>query len=189
MSLPSEFGYDKYTIALYTKETKKAPPINPQDPAWVKWRADKITAFMAQLNKAVSARKPKAIFSISPNYYDFAYRLQLQDWLAWVRRGIADELIVQVYRPDLPSFLPQLTRPEVQEAQKKIPTGVGIMTGLRTKPAPMGLIQSQVQAARERGLGVSFFYYESLWDVTSESPNQRKAGFQSLFSVPATRSQ
>lgn len=188
-SLPSDFGYDPYTIALYTKETKKAPPTNPQDAAWVKWRADKITAFMNRLHQAVSARKPKAIFSISPNYYDFAYRLQLQDWRAWVRRGIADELLVQVYRADLESFLPQLNRPEIQETQKKIPTGIGIMTGLRTKPAPMWLIQSQVQAARDRGLGMAFFYYESLWNVTTESPDQRKAGFQALFSTPAPRSQ
>jgi len=188
-SLPSDFGYDPYTIALYTKETKKAPSANAQDAAWVKWRANKITTFMAQLNKAVSARKPKAIFSISPNYYDFAYRLQLQDWLTWVRRGIADELIVQVYRADLETFLPQLNRPELQETQKKIPTAVGIMTGLRNKPAPMWLIQSQVQAARQQGLGVAFFYYESLWNGASEPPDQRKAAFQSLFSNPAVRSQ
>lgn len=187
MSLPSEFGYDRHTVALYTRETKKTPPANPQDPAWLKWRADKITAFMNRLHQAVSARKPKAIFSVSPNYYDFAYKLQLQDWLTWVRRNIADELIVQVYRADLQSFLPQLTRPEIQETQKKIPTGIGIMTGLRTKPAPMNLIQAQVQAAQERGLGVAFFYYESLWEVASESPLQRKAGFQALFPTPAPR--
>lgn len=187
MSLPSEFGYDRYTLALYQRETKKAAPANPQDPAWLKWRADKITAFMNRLHKAVSARKPKAIFSISPNYYDFAYKLQLQDWLTWVRRNIADELIVQVYRPDIQSFVPQLARPEIQETQKKIPTAIGIMTGLRNRPAPMWLIQSQVQAAQERGLGVAFFYYESLWEQTAESALQRKAGFQALFPTPAPR--
>ena len=175
-SLPSEFGYDAYTIALYTRETKKAPPANAQDSAWIKWRADKITAFMQRLHQAVSARKPKAIFSVSPNYYDFAYKLQLQDWLTWVRRNIADEIIVQVYRPDLPSFLPQLTRPEIQE------------TGLRNRPAPMWLIQSQVRAAQERGLGVSFFYYETLWNSTGEDPNTRRSGFQALFPTPASRS-
>ncbi|MDX2243669.1 MAG: glycoside hydrolase family 10 protein [Leptolyngbyaceae cyanobacterium bins.302] len=187
-SLPSEFGYDSYTIALYTKETKKAPPTNAQDPAWVKWRADKITAFMNRLHQAVSARKPKAIFSVSPNYYDFAYKLQLQDWLGWVRRGIADEIIVQVYRPDVESFVPQLIRPEMQETQKKIATAVGIMTGLRNKPAPMWLIQAQVQAAQERGLGVAFFYYETLWNSTAEDPTSRKLGFQALFPTPAVRS-
>lgn len=187
-SLPSEFGYDAYTVALYTKETKKAPPANAQDPAWVKWRADKITAFMSQLHKAVSAKKPKAIFSISPNYYDFAYKLQLQDWLGWVRRNIADELIVQVYRPDLESFLPQLTRPEIQETQQKIPTAIAIMTGLRNRPVPMSLIQAQTQAVQTRGLGVSFFYYETLWNSAAESPLERQAGFQALFPYPSVRS-
>jgi uncharacterized lipoprotein YddW (UPF0748 family) len=104
MSLPHKFGYDKYTVALYTQETKKAPPADPQNPEWVKWRADKITDFMVRLNKAVKQRRPKAIFSVSPNYYDYAYKFQLQDWFNWVRQNIVDELIVQVYRSNLQSF-------------------------------------------------------------------------------------
>ncbi|NJK52131.1 MAG: family 10 glycosylhydrolase [Leptolyngbyaceae cyanobacterium SU_3_3] len=188
MSLPREFGYDDYTVALYTKETKKSPPANPADEAWLKWRADKITAFMVKLKNAVKARRSGAIFSISPNYYDFAYRLHLQDWLAWVRQGIADELLVQVYRPDLQSFYEQIVRPEVQEAQQKIPTGIGIMAGLRTNRVSIAQIQAQVRVAQERGLGVAFFYYESLWDDAPESVAERQAGFQALFPQPAVRS-
>lgn len=187
-SLPNDFGYDPYTIALYTRETKKAPPPNPFDQAWMRWRANKITTFMVQLNQAVKARKPKAIFSLSPNYYDFAYKMHLQDWLGWLRKNVIDELVVQVYRPDLQSFQDQIVRPEIQEAQQKIPTGIGILTGLRNKPVSMALIQAQVQAARDRGLGVSFFYYESLWDTSPESAGERQAGFQALFTNPALRS-
>jgi len=58
MSLPNEFGYDSYTKALYTRETKRAVPSNPMDQAWIKWRADKISAFMVHLHKAVKAKKP-----------------------------------------------------------------------------------------------------------------------------------
>lgn len=187
-SLPNDFGYDPYTIALYTRETKKAPPQNPLDQAWMGWRANKITAFMVQLNQAVKAKKPKAIFSLSPNYYDFAYKMHLQDWLGWLRKNIVDELVVQVYRPNLESFQEQIVRPEIQEAQQKIPTGIGILTGLRNKPVSMSLIQAQTQAARDRGLGVSFFYYESLWDTSPESAPERQAGFQALFVNPAVRS-
>ncbi|WP_187308059.1 glycoside hydrolase family 10 protein [Nostoc cycadae] len=187
MSLPHEFGYDKYTIALYTQETKNNPPANPNDPAWVKWRADKITAFMVQLNQAVKARKPNAIFSVSPNYYDFAYKFHLQDWLAWIRQNIVDELVVQVYRPDLQSFIANIGRSEIQEAQQKIPTGIGIMTGLRNNPVPMQQIKSQVRAAQERGLGVAFFYYESLWDVAPETVAERQDGFKRLFPYPVVR--
>src|SRR5919202_664496 len=186
-SLPNQFGYDSYTIALYKQETQKDPPSNPEDPAWMRWRADKITAFMTQLNQAVKERKPNAIFSVSPNPYITAYNTYLQDWPAWVRQGIVDELIVQVYRSNLGSFTEQISRPEIQEAQQKIPTGVGILTGLRNKPVPMQFIQSKVRAARDRGLGVSFFFYESLWNYAPEPVAQRQSAFQSLFSSPAVR--
>ncbi|BAT52390.1 hypothetical protein NOS3756_13250 [Nostoc sp. NIES-3756] len=187
MSLPHEFGYDKYTVTLYTKETNNPPPTNPQDTAWVRWRANKITAFMVQLNQAVKARKPNVIFSVSPNYYDFAYKFQLQDWLAWIRLKIVDELIVQVYRPNLPSFTSIISRPEIQEAQQVIPTGIGIMTGLRNNAVPMSQIKSQVRTTRQRGLGVAFFYYSSLWDYNPEDLDERQAGFQALFPNPALR--
>jgi uncharacterized lipoprotein YddW (UPF0748 family) len=98
-----------------------------------------------------------------------------------------DELIVQVYRPDLQSFLNQITRPEIQEVQQKIPTGVGVLTGLRNKPVAMPLIQAKVNSARDRGLGVSFFYYESLWENSPEPITQRQSNFQSLFNLPASR--
>lgn len=187
MSLPNEFGYDKYTIALYTQENQKNPPANPQDPEWTRWRADKITAFMAKLNQSVKAVRPNLIFSVSPAPYDAAYKLHLQDWADWVRINIVDELIVQVYRPDVQSFIAKIARPEIQEAQQKIPTGIGIITGLRTRPVSIRQIQAQVRAAKQLGLGVSFFYYESLWDHASESVAQRQSGFQALFPSVALR--
>lgn len=188
LALPNEFGYDRYTVALYTRETKKAPPSNPRDPAWVKWRADKITEFMAKLNKAIKDQKPKALVSVSPNYYDFAYNLTLQDWLTWVRRNLVDELLVQVYRYDLESFVAEINRAEIQESQTKISTGIGVLSGLRNRPVAIEQIQSQVRAAQERGLGISFFYYESLWHKAPEPIFDRLAGLQALFPFPAPRS-
>jgi uncharacterized lipoprotein YddW (UPF0748 family) len=184
LSLPNEFGYDPYTVALYQQETQKTPPADPRDPDWTRWRADKMTAFVATLNQAIEAIKPKTLFSIAPNPYEFAYNGHLQDWLTWVRQGLVDELIVQVYRPDLPSFLKQLDRPEIQETQQKIPTGVGILTGLRNRPVSLPFIQEKVEAARSRGLGVIFFFYESLWDQAPEPIAERQAAFQAMFAVP-----
>ncbi|MEH2453467.1 glycoside hydrolase family 10 protein [Nostoc sp.] len=186
-SLPVDFGYDKYTISLYTQETGKPPPPNPQAQAWIKWRADKITAFMVDLQQTVKARKPNAIFSVAPNYYDFAYKVQLQDWLNWVRLGIVDELVMQVYRNDLESFIAQITRPEILETKQVIPTGIGIMAGLRNRPVSISQIQSQVEAVQQRGLGIGFFYYESLWDIASEPVAQRQSAFAALFPNPALR--
>lgn len=187
LSLPREFGYDTYTLALYQKETKKPAPADPNAPDWVKWRADKISAFVAQLSQDIKARKPYLIFSISPNSYDQAYRLALQDWLEWVRQGWVDEIVVQNYRPDFDAFSKHLAEPALQEARRKIPTAVGILTGVRHRTTPMDTIQNKIEAARRNGLGVSFFFYESLWDVAPEPPQERQSRFRALFPTPAQR--
>jgi uncharacterized lipoprotein YddW (UPF0748 family) len=186
-SLPSQFGYDPFTVALYRSETKKAPPANPQDPAWIQWRADRISAFLARLRQEIRSRRPKALVSVSPNYHDFAFRFQLQNWLAWVRRGLVDEVVVQVYRPDLASFKAQLERPELDESRAKVATAIGIMGGQRTNPVPMGLIRDQALAARARGLGVAIFSFETLWERTAEPAALRLEGWQQLFGAPAPR--
>ncbi len=187
MSLPRKFGYDDYTVSLYRQETRKSPPRDFEDPEWVKWRADKITEFMVRLNHTIKQIKPKVVFSVSPNYYDFAYKLQLQDWLAWLRLDIVDELIMQVYRDNLAGFVSKISRPEVEEAKAKVTTGVGIMAGLRTSPVSMQQIKSQVRISQRKGLGVVFFYYETMWDHVSESFQERLAGFKTLFPYPASR--
>ena len=181
MSLPRDFGYDPTTVALYRRETGRNPPADPADAAWVRWRADRLTAFMERLAKAVRAVQPGAIVSISPNYYDFAYKLQLQDWKAWVQRGIADELLIQIYRPDLESYQPQLSKPEVQEARQRIPTAIAVMSGQRNRPTSMDLIRRKVAANRAQGLGVAFFYLESLWSLGPEPSAERIAALAELF--------
>ncbi len=187
LSLPTEFGYDTYTSDLYFAETGKRPPADPHNPEWVSWRANKLTAFVTQLQQQIKARKPHLIFSISPNPYDVAYTNFLQDWLTWVRLGIVDELLVQVYRNNLGSFTEQISRESIQEARQYTSVGVGILTGLRNMPVSMDLIQAKVRAARYYGLGVAFFYYESLWEDSPEPPAERVARFQNIFATPAFR--
>lgn len=139
---------------------------------------------MAQLKQTVKSLRPKAVFSVAPNPYDTVYLGALQDWLTWVRNGIVDELLVQIYRANFSNFAAQVNRPEIQESKVKIPTGVGILTGLRNRPIPMAQIQAQAQYVRSQGLGVTFFYYESLWDYAQEPSPQRQSQFQTLL-VPS----
>jgi uncharacterized lipoprotein YddW (UPF0748 family) len=165
-SLPIAFGHDAYTRALYRRETGRAVPADAEDPAWVRWRADKITAFVRRLRTTLKAHKSSLIFSLSPNYADFAYKLQLQDWRTWVRAGLVDEVVVQLYRPDLTSFTAELSRPELEE--KRVPMAVALMAGQRLRPTDSRLLQGKVAAARQRGLGVAFFHYGPLWEATDD---------------------
>jgi uncharacterized lipoprotein YddW (UPF0748 family) len=177
-SLPREFGYDPYTQNLYLRETGRSVPPNPEEPSWVRWRAEKLTGFLRRLRTTLKARKPSLLISVSPNYADFAYKLQLQDWRSWVKAGLVDEVVVQLYRPDLASFTAELNRPEFQE--HKVPMSVAVMAGQRMRPTDMPLLQGQVKAARDRGLGVAYFHYAPLWEAT-EDPSGRLRELEALL--------
>jgi len=181
--LPVELGYDTYTIALYKKEHQgHAPPQNFKDPEWVKWRATKITNFLKQIFKAIKASKKSCLVSIAPTPQHYSYPFFLADWEKWERMGLIEELILQVYQDNLGIFIRELESPEVKVAQSHIPVSIGIMAGLKDKFVPMQQIQTQVQTVRDRNFaGISFFFYETLWKMTKETPKQRQSGFHNLL--------
>lgn len=181
LALPVTLGYDSYTTNLYRQETNLEAPNNPRDADWMRWRADKITAFVQQLKQTIKARKPNAIFSISPNPYTTAYNSFLQDWLDWVRKDLVDELIVQVYRDDFWVFRQEVTRPEIREAREKIPVGIGILTGLGNRVTPIDFVKKKALTARQERLGIAFFFFGSLWNQTPELKAHRKSNFYALF--------
>lgn len=189
--LPAEFGYDAYTVALYQQEhSGQSPSTNPQDEEWVRWRANKITTFMRQVFREIKARNEDVIVALSPNSYAFSYHRFLQDWLTWERQGLVEELLLQVYTDSPERFREELQRPEVQEARRHIPTGIGILTGLKDRPVPIRQVQEQVEIVRSSGFaGLSFFFYETLWNLTNEDAGARRSILQALFSTPASRSQ
>jgi uncharacterized lipoprotein YddW (UPF0748 family) len=190
LGLPVEFGYDPYTINLYRAEHNgQSPPRDPKDEAWVAWRANKISDFLAEVYTLVKARRPQAVVSISPNPYPFAYVTYLQDWPTWVNRGLVDELVIQLYRSDQNRFIWEINKPSLQAALRKIPTSAGILSGLRAAPVGMGQIGDQIKAVRDRRLsGMSFFFYESLWiPPATESRDDRMTGLQAAFASPVPR--
>jgi uncharacterized lipoprotein YddW (UPF0748 family) len=184
--LPSELGYDAYTTALYKKEHKgKLPPADFKNPEWVSWRANKITDFMKRVFVAIKANKKDCIVSVAPNPQRFSYEYFLADWQKWERMGIVEDLVLQVYRNDLNVFISELEYPEVKQAQSHIPVSIGILTGLKNRTVPMEQIKTQIEKVRERKFaGVSFFFYETLWNMSQEKPQQRQQTWQKIFPTP-----
>ncbi|NEP12751.1 MAG: family 10 glycosylhydrolase [Symploca sp. SIO2C1] len=185
--LPSDLGYDDFTVELYKQEHQgTSPPTDSKDPEWLNWRANKITDFLKQMVQAIKDRKQEVIISISPNPQRFSYQFFLADWENWVQLGLVDELIVQIYRDSFESFISELQQPEVKAAHSRIPVSIGILTGLKNKSVSMSQIRQQVEAVRNRGFaGVSFFFYETLLKLTEEPLNQRQTDFGLLFPMPA----
>ncbi len=179
--LPVELGYDDYTVARYRDDHGgDDPPDDAQDPEWIRWRADHITALMGRVVQTVKTLKPDCVISLSPNPHPFAYENFLQDWATWLDNGWLDEVIVQVYREGVDSFINVLEQPDVRDVKSRVSTSIGILTGLKNRPMPFDVIRSQVNAVRDRQFsGVSFFFYESLGD--------RDDQFQALFPEPTQR--
>ncbi|NES91215.1 glycoside hydrolase family 10 protein, partial [Okeania sp. SIO2B9] len=187
--LPAEFGYDDFTVKLYEKELPGlSPSENYQETFWVRWRADKINNFMGRVSEEIKAIKPDCIISVSPNPLHFALPAYLQDWLTWETEKWIDEIVLQVYRPDIKRFINELERTEVKLAKNNIPFAIGILSGLKNNSTPITTIEEQVEAVRKRNFaGVSFFFYESLWKWGKESENIRNEALEKIFQGKISR--
>lgn len=180
---PSQFGYDEFTVKLYQQEhAGQSPPDDFQDSEWIAWRANKITQYMQRIHLAIKKRKPQIVISVSPNPQEFSYKYYLTDWQTWREQGLIEELILQVYRNDLNRFIAEIERPEVEAARQSIPVAIGIITGVKPQPVPIAQVTEQVEVARNWGFsGVSFFFYESLWNLTKEPPALRQSVLENIF--------
>lgn len=189
LGMPVDMGYDPYTVQLYRLEHGgAAPPENPDDGEWVRWRAQKITEFMGKVRTLVDQRRPGAIVSVSPNPYPFSYVRYLQDWPEWERLGYVDELVIQVYRDDVDRFVWELNKPTTEVARRRVPTAIGLLSGLRGRPTDAALLAEQLEATRDRAYaGVSYFFYETLWVPGQESREDRLRQFLNHFALNALR--
>jgi uncharacterized lipoprotein YddW (UPF0748 family) len=182
--LPIEFGYDPYTVKLYQATHRgQSPPKTVTDPEWMAWRADRLTELMAKITAAVKAVRPSAIVSLSPNDPDYAYRTTLQDWRLWVKQGLVDEVVVQVYRPNMAALQAVLQSDRFQRLPRQVPISIGLYTGPFLDAKPMEDLQAEVKTVRGANYaGVSFFSWETtLWLFKGDSAERVKRGFLSLF--------
>jgi uncharacterized lipoprotein YddW (UPF0748 family) len=182
--LPIKFGYDSYTIKLYQNDHSGAkPPSNPADPEWISWRAERLTQLMSKIAKAVKATRPQAVVSLSPNSPNFAYQRYLQDWPRWVKLGLVDEVIVQVYRQDLAALKSELYNGGFRTLRQFVPISIGLYTGPFLAPKQIQPLRREVEAVRTAGYsGLSFFCWETtLWLFKGSLDSQVWQAFLQLF--------
>jgi uncharacterized lipoprotein YddW (UPF0748 family) len=104
-------GYDDFTRSVYASEHDgRQPPDDPRDPAWLRWRADKVTEFARKFYHTLRDASPDLLISISPGPYPWSYDNYACDWPAWAAEGLFDEYIPQVYRQNYPAFASEWTR-------------------------------------------------------------------------------
>lgn len=142
---------------------------------------------MTKISRAVKAKKPHCIVSLSPNPAAFAYREYLQDWQTWARKGIIDEVVVQVYRNNRNDLEAELGQLSLQQTQKWVPVSIDLFTGSNRSAQPLAKITEQVKAVRKAGSnGVSFFSWESTLGIFRKDSSQAVQNtFHTLFPTPS----
>jgi uncharacterized lipoprotein YddW (UPF0748 family) len=162
---PVEGGYSAFTAGLWSAEHGGAqPPKDPRDPAWMRWRADRLTQFAQALFRKAKESRPGLVVTWSPGPYPWCYQEYLQDWPAWMQAGSVDIVHPQLYRRSFEAYKAvlssQLSGAGSSAAGRMYP---GVLISLGGWLAPAEDILRAVQLNREHGLGGEvFFFYEGL---------------------------
>ena len=167
-AMPSSGGYSAFSRGLYAAEHGGAgPPADPLDPAFVAWKAAKLTAFGGRLYRTVKDVNPNLIVSLSPSVYPWSRDEYLQDWPAWIAAGQVDWLHPQNYRYEIARY--RTTLDEVVAAHRGAPghERVRLAPGVLVKAGPRynGPAYVREALARHRALGLDgevFFFYSGL---------------------------
>jgi uncharacterized lipoprotein YddW (UPF0748 family) len=151
-ALPSSAGYHPELLQAYGWKPGQPLPAE-QDPAWLQWRADRLTEFLKRYHATLKAARPTAVLSFSPSPYPWALHEYLQDWPAWMRAGLVDELLPQLYRRTLPAYESLLA-----ETKAHVPAGQldrvfpGMLLALGPEVVPSAELLAQwIAATRAAG--------------------------------------
>jgi uncharacterized lipoprotein YddW (UPF0748 family) len=166
-ALPVEGGYSEFTRALYRAEFGVEPPDLFRRPEWVRWRADRLTEYWADVYARIKFIDPDLQVSCAPSPHNFGYREYLQDWPEWVNRGLCDQVHPQVYRTNrmfyeesLRAQLPAAVGVDEEKSDRFYP---GILTRLGGYVVTPEFLIEKIQLNRELGFqGEVHFFYEAL---------------------------
>lgn len=166
-AMPRNSGYDTYTTDLYkSQHDGENPPVNFNEPAWVRWRLDLLNAFGKKLYVKVKEKAPNAMVSFAPNPYPWCVDNLMQEWPKWCADGICDLLAVQCYRYTEEAYRATVSQVlkyarEGNPKQLVVP-GMILMEGSNSKMTPE-LLLKQMDVNRQLGItGEIFFYNKAL---------------------------
>lgn len=164
-AMPAEGGYDVWTLAQYRQQSGKDAPLQYDEPAWLQWKTDQLSAFGKKLYHAVKQQRKNCIVSWSPSIYPWSKEQYLQDWPAWLNGGYADYIIPQLYRYDIQAYEKILRKlsEQLTPAQKRF-VFPGILASLGDGYlVKSDLLRQMIQLNRKYGFeGECLFYFESL---------------------------
>ena len=169
-AMPSEGGYDPYTLKIYASENNgMEPPQDAKNTSWINWRANKLNEFVKSLYKEIKSTKNNCLVSWAPSIFPWSVEQYLQDWPTWLKEGYGDFIVPQVYRYQYEKYettLKAINNYVPENLRYKIFPGIltSLGDGYRVDAI---FLQKMLQLNREQGYsGEVMFYFETIKDAT-----------------------
>ena len=153
-------GYDDVTKDLYRAEHDGAEPSRDErDPAWMRWRADKLNEFVHRLTHGIKGADWRMLVTNAPIVYSYSYVNFLQEYPAWMKAGSLDFVSPQIYRSDVDSFVRELNR----QIDALGGDGSRLAPGIDVTNSNAETLIASIEACRANGLpGAVIWYYGGL---------------------------
>jgi uncharacterized lipoprotein YddW (UPF0748 family) len=153
-------GYDDATRARYAADHDGGrTPDDPKDPEWMRWRADKLNEFVAEMTRQVKAANWRVLMTNAPIVFDYSYRNFLQEYPAWWKQKALDFVSPQIYRANAEAYERELDlqiHALEQDASRLVP-GIDV-----TNVTAETLVRA-IEITREKRLpGFVVWYYGGL---------------------------
>ncbi|MAT56659.1 MAG: hypothetical protein CMF23_01650 [Ignavibacteriae bacterium] len=179
-AMPVEGGYDEVTVNIYKSEHNgNSPPTNKFDTSWMKWRADKLTEYLARWRDSVKSRNENYIMSVSPTPYYWGYREYLQDSKAWAQQNLLDNIVPQLYQYDMSNYNYALNQTYTDVGQYDPEDFfAGVLMQVGSYVISESLLEDMLFANRNKLVrGESFFFYEGLRNNNNALGEYLKSSF------------
>jgi uncharacterized lipoprotein YddW (UPF0748 family) len=152
-------GYDDATKALYAAEHDGgAPPSNERDPEWMRWRAEKLDQFVAELTRRIKARNWRMLVTNAPIKFDYSYVNFLQRYPEWWKQGALDYVSPQLY-------VPATFERDLAQQAASLPATDRLVPGINLANRDVDELVRTIESVRAKGLpGVVIWSWVALSD-------------------------
>lgn len=156
-------GYDSYTKELFKSETGAYPPSSVSDAAWIRWRADKLTAFIAELYDSVKSLNPYVTVSNAP--LPWGYEQFCQDYAPWIDEGHLDIISPQMYMTSNSDYTWRMNT-ELAKIERDSLMYPGISTVANSNYTDPSELAEQIRTTRSAGLkgNVIWYHHELIYN-------------------------
>ncbi|MEE3371505.1 MAG: family 10 glycosylhydrolase [Planctomycetota bacterium] len=175
-------GYADVIVSAFRTQFGKDPnALAPDDPQWIRFRANYVTQFIAELRNALDQidKDLKIIACVNPDPQDCLNRA-MQDWATWLDRGLSSGVVTMIYERDTNNSLQQvmLANEAIQGRVPHMPLiapyGGNLMTPAMLRDGSLKCLATGTKAVGFYRSDSIFKYH--LWDTVAEIAQWSLAG-------------